>query len=89
MQYVLALLDQLLAGAILSPQICMLLARHAYTAVNVSVGASWSKIWSRLTHLHMQAPAVEQHLWLAVDSSRANYFHKTGSSADPYTILLR
>ncbi|CAK0784291.1 hypothetical protein CVIRNUC_007495 [Coccomyxa viridis] len=26
---------------------------------------------------------------LAVDSSRATYFHKTGSSADPYTILLR
>ena len=35
------------------------------------------------------SPAAEQHLWLAVDSSRADYFHKTGSSADPYTILLR
>ncbi|CAL5229877.1 g13289 [Coccomyxa viridis] len=26
---------------------------------------------------------------LAVDSSRASYFHNTSSSADPYTILLR
>lgn len=89
MQYVLALLDQLLAGAILSPQMCMLPARHAYAAFNVSAGTIWSKLWSRLTQVHMQAPAVEQHLWLAVDSSRATYFHKTGSSADPYTILLR
>ena len=61
-QYVLALLDQLLAGALSSLHISELTAWHAHTAYKVSAGTVRSKVWFNLTWVHMQAPASEQHV---------------------------